>query len=408
MIKSGNGSLSESETLRQAMDCGILNLEEISERVQQMKRQEILAKHSYWCNTDGLWMTRFPDKQKGRITRKRKKKEDLEDLIIEYYEKLREKIYIKDVFEEWINSKRDYGEIQPQSYDRYCTDYKRFFSEKLPICKKEFSDITEDDLTDFIKSTIHNLGLTKKSYAGLRTLVRGIFKYGKDKKYTSLSMTQFFRDLELPNNIFEKRIINKETEVFNEDEIPVVISYLRNHADIWNLGLLLQFQTGMRIGEISALKREDIQQNGTLLVHRTEVKCKDESGKWTVYVKDTSKTDAGNRTIILPDNAKWTLDEILKLNPHGEYLFMNRGKRIRENTFNKRLSRVCEELRIEHRTSHKIRKTYGTTLLDCGVNESTVSEQLGHTDIATTRKYYYFSNKNTETKLKQINNAVNF
>lgn len=113
MIKSGNGSLSESETLRQAMDCGILNLEEISERVQQMKRQEILAKHSYWCNTDGLWMTRFPDKQKGRITRKRKKKEDLEDLIIEYYEKLREKIYIKDVFEEWINSKRDYGEIQP-------------------------------------------------------------------------------------------------------------------------------------------------------------------------------------------------------------------------------------------------------------------------------------------------------
>ena len=109
------------------------------------------------------------------------------------------------------------------------------------ICKKEFSDITEDDLTDFIKSTIHNLGLTKKSYAGLRTLVRGIFKYGKDKKYTSLSMTQFFGDLELPNNIFEKRIINKETEVFNEDEIPVVISYLRNHADIWNLGLLLQF-----------------------------------------------------------------------------------------------------------------------------------------------------------------------
>ena len=87
---------------------------------------------------------------------------------------------------------------------------------------------------------------------------------------------------------------------------------------------------------------------------------------------------------------------------------MNRGKRIRENTFNKRLSRVCEELRIEHRTSHKIRKTYGTTLLDCGVNESTVSEQLGHTDISTTRKYYYFSNKNTETKLKQINNAVNF
>ena len=221
-------------------------------------------------------------------------------------------------------------------------------------------------------------------------------------------MTQFFGDLELPNNIFKKKIINKEAEVFNEDEVEIIISYLRNHVDIWNMGLLLQFQTGMRIGEISALKREDIQPDGKLWVHRTEVKYKDESGKWTVQVKDSSKTDTGNRIIILPEKAKWTLDTILELNPHGEYLFMNRGKRIRENTFNKRLSSICEELRIEHRSSHKIRKTYGTTLLDCGVNESTVSEQLGHSDIGTTRKYYYFSNKNIETKTRQINNAVNY
>lgn len=127
-----------------------------------------------------------------------------------------------------------------------------------------FSSIKEDDLTDFIKSTIHKLGLTRKTYAGLRTLVRGIFKYGKSKKYTSISMTKFFGDLELPNNIFEKKVVNKNTEIFKEGEICIVISYLRSHADIWNLGLLLQFQTGMRVGEIAALKREDIQSDGTL------------------------------------------------------------------------------------------------------------------------------------------------
>lgn len=221
-------------------------------------------------------------------------------------------------------------------------------------------------------------------------------------------MTKFFGDLELPNNIFEKKIVNKDTEVFKENEIQVITSYLRNHADIWNMGLLLQFQTGMRIGEIAALKQEDIQSDGTLLVHRTEVKYKDDSGKWVVGVKDFSKTDAGNRNIILPENARWTLKQILESNPHGEFLFMNKGKRIRENTFNKRLSSICKELKLEHRSSHKIRKTYGTTLLDCGVTESTVSEQLGHSDIATTRKYYYFSDKSAETKAKQIKNAVNF
>lgn len=403
-----NGSISEIETLRMAMECGIISMEEISTRVQQMKRQEILSQHAYWQNKDGLWLTHFQDKQKGRITRKRKSKEELENLIIEYYNNLKKEIYIKDVFGKWINSKRDYGEIQKQSYDRYCTDFKRFFPETLPICKKEFSRITEDDLTDFIKSTIHELRLTRKTYAGLRTLIRGIFKYGKTQKYTSLSMTKFFGDLELPNNIFEKKIINKNTEVFTEDEIQIITSYLRSHADIWNMGLLLQFQTGMRIGEIAALKQEDIQPDGTLLVHRTEVKYKDDSGKWVVSVKDSSKTNAGNRNIILPEKARWTLNQILELNPHGEFLFMNKGKRIRENTFNKRFSSICKELKLEHRSSHKIRKTYGTTLLDCGVTESTVSEQLGHSDIATTRKYYYFSNKSAETKAKQINNAVNF
>ncbi len=48
----------------------------------------------------------------------------------------------------------------------------------------------------------------------------------------------------------------KKHEVFDEDETLRVISYLRKNADIWNLGLLLQFQTGMRIGEIAALQRE--------------------------------------------------------------------------------------------------------------------------------------------------------
>lgn len=55
---------------------------------------------------------------------------------------------------------------------------------------------------------------------------------------------------------------------------------------------------------------------------------------------------------------------------------------------------------------HKVRKTYGTTLLDANVTESTVAEQMGHTNIETTRKYYYRSNKNDNTKFEQISKAL--
>lgn len=407
-----NSGISEEETLQVALQSGIIDINEISMRIEDMKRKEILSNHPYsiwYSETDNLWKTYLPDieNKNGRIFRKRKNKKDLEDLIVKYYISHQQEIYLKDVFTEWSESKLKYGEIQKQSYDRYCTDFQRFFSSAHPICRKKFKNITYPDLTDFIKSSIHEKHLTRKSYAGLRLLVRGIFKYGKSKGYTQLSMSEFFGDLELPNNIFEKKLTNKRKEVFSEEEIPILTSYLKHNIDIWNMGLLLQLQTGMRIGELSALKPEDIQSH-YIRVCRTEVKYRDDNGKWKVEIKAFAKTDAGNRDLYFPDSVKWTLAQIQKLNPHGEYFFMNNGKRIRENTFNKRLSSICDILKIDHRSTHKIRKTYGTTLLDNNVDDSIVSEQMGHSDIATTRKLYYFCNKSEKTKIAQINNAINF
>jgi integrase len=170
--------------------------------------------------------------------------------------------------------------------------------------------------------------------------------------------------------------------------------------------LLLQFETGARIGEISTLRKEDIKKH-SILIRRTEVKMK-VNDKWTLEVSELPKTDAGYREIILPPSAEWTISKILELNPNGEYLFMEKGKRIRENTYNKRLNLICETLGLAHRTTHKIRKTYGTTLLDNDVNDSFVAEQMGHSDISTTRKLYYYSNKSYQTKLNQIRTAIDF
>lgn len=411
-MEISSSSLSKEETLQVALRSGILDIDEISIRIEKMRREEILSNHPYsiwYSETDNLWKTYLPDstKKNGRVFRKRKTKEEIEDIIVKFYDNQQEEIYIRDIFKEWSESKLKYGEIQKQSYDRYCTDFQRFFPSKHPICRKKFKNITYSDLTDFIKSTIHDKHLTRKTFSGLRLLIRGIFKYGKSKGYTDLSMAEFFGDLELPNNIFEKKITDKQNEVFTEDEIPILTNYLKHNIDIWNMGLLLQLQTGMRIGELSALKPEDIHSQ-YIRVCRTEVKYKNDEGKWKVAIKEFAKTEAGNRELYFPDSVKWTLAQIQHLNPHGEYLFMNNGKRIRENTFNKRLSTICDTLKINHKSTHKIRKTYGTTLLDNNVDDSIVSEQMGHSDVATTRKLYYFCNKSEKTKIAQIKKAINF
>ena len=74
----------------------------------------------------------------------------------------------------------------------------------------------------------------------------------------------------------------------------------------------------------------------------------------------------------------------------------------------RKLMRCCEKAGVQYKSNHKIRKTYGTMLIDGGVDDSIVAEQMGHTDISTTRKYYYFSNKSEEKKREQIIRAMNY
>ncbi|MBQ4559302.1 MAG: site-specific integrase [Lachnospiraceae bacterium] len=355
------------------------------------------------------YCTYLPNEKKGKRTYKRRQtRKELEDLLVAFYKEQEEKIYLSTVYYEWIENKLNYGDIKQETYDRYNDNFERFFvNYKHPITQKQFKYITEDDIEDYIKSVIRDLELTHKAYEGCRTLIRGIFRLAKKKKYTDISITHFFGDLELSRNIFKRKIVDNEKEIFNEDEIIQVTKYLSDHDDIYNLGVLLVFYTGLRVGELSALKSSDIK-GQVIQIKRTEVKYRDENQKWKVEVRDDTKTEAGNRALIIPTHAKTILDKIIALNPNGEYFFENGGKRIRGNTFNKRLAIVCDKLNISRRSIHKIRKTYATTLIDNNVSESFIKEQMGHSDISTTRKLYYLSNKSKQTKLEQIEKAVSF
>ena len=203
-------------------------------------------------------------------------------------------------------------------------------------------------------------------------------------------------------------LLDEKNEVFSEDEIPVIVDYLKKNPTIWNLGVLLVLQTGVRVGELSALKPCDWDGKNILRVRRTEIRYKNEKGKNIVDVREFAKTEAGMRDIILSDGGIETLKKILELNPDGEYLFENEsGKRIRGNTFNKRLDIVLNKVDLHHRSIHKGRKTYGTTLIDSGCEDSLVMKQMGHTTIETSRKYYYYSNKTKAHQIEQIKRAVN-
>lgn len=403
--------ISDKELLNFAIENGIIDANTIRKQIEMNERKKIIEKHEHeiWQGKNGLWYTYLPGGTNGRRLVKRKTKELIEDEMVKFYKSIENEPTIKQIFEMWADEKLRYGEIQKQSYDRYKTDFDRFFVNNEFF--KHFSDrkikyLSEDDLEEFIKISIAKMNLTQKAYSGLRTIVNGIFKYAKKKKYADISITNFMGDLDLSRRSFKKNIKDKENEVYQEAEIEKLTSYLRsNQEDIRCQGLLLIFESGVRIGELCGLKPEDIH-DGYIHIQRTEVKYRDESDRWVMDVRDYPKSEAGDRYIIINENAVKTIENIESIRENGEYLFMENGKRIRSNGFRRKLERVCNTLGIKYKSNHKIRKTYGTMLIDSGVDESIVAEQMGHADISTTKKYYYFSNKSEEKKREQISRAV--
>lgn len=100
---------------------------------------------------------------------------------------------------------------------------------------------------------------------------------------------------------FKPTIREDSKEVFNEYELPVVLSYLESNLDLKNLGILLMFLTGVRVGELVTLKHSDF--SGTVFkVQRTETRIPSPDGHGYEYkVKDFPKAEAGVRNAIIPE-----------------------------------------------------------------------------------------------------------
>lgn len=395
--------------MQYAVQNGIINLEDARNKIYQMNKQEALQKHKYsiWQGKNGKYYTKLPDSTNSSGVKQimRNSMEKLEEAIAEFYIESDYNPTVKDTYMAWVKNKFSRGEICKGTVDRYDKDFEKYFK-SVNFYKRRMKYISENDLENFMVTTIVENNLTHKAFSNCRTLIYGIFKFAKKEGTTNISITNFIKDLEVSEKLFKKKIVKKEEEVFDEDEIPMIQYYLETHPTIINLGILLTFYIGVRAGELSTIKMSDIDlKKRTIFIQRTEIKYKNEKGLTIRDVRDFPKTDAGVRYIILTDKAIEIIKRILAIQHHTEWLLEKDGKRIRGQMYSLHLYRICDKLHIQRRSVHKIRKTYITNLLDAEVDESLVMEQVGHANIDTTQRYYYFSNRTNKTKLEQLSKA---
>lgn len=392
--------------MQYAVDNGMLDLAYVQEKIKMSKREELLNKHPYkiWKGTDGRWHTYLPNEKKGRIPRKRNTLEEIQQVVVDYWKQQEENPTIEEIFNEWNDRRLELEKISPSTHLRYKLDFKRYYEE---MGKKRINSITEIEIEDFLEEQVSKFNLTAKAFSNLKGITKGFLKRAKKRNLISFNVTSMFDDMDVSNIKFRIQIKEDFQEVFGEEEMPVIMEYLTNNIDAHNLCLLLMFVSGIRIGEAVALKKEVVSQN-TIKIRRTETKYKDKEGNTVCEVKEIPKTQAGIRTVVIPQNYEWIIREILKNNPFGEYLFMRNGERLTAQAVRRRLERICKKLNIYHKSPNKIRKTYGSILLDNKVDERMVIQQMGHTNVRCTENHYHRNRRTIEKKTEILNEIPEF
>jgi integrase len=171
---------------------------------------------------------------------------------------------------------------------------------------------------------------------------------------------------------------------WNREQVSVFLAAVapREDAALWAVFVY----TGMRIGEVIALRWEDVDvSRGTLSVRRTA--SQDVNGKRAIL--DGAKTASSNRLIVLPKPCLAALKWHRQITSGDAWVFAgDDGGPIAESTIRTHLDALILETGLPRITPHSFRHTAATLALSAGIHPKAVQEMLGHASIAMTLDLY--------------------
>lgn len=166
--------------------------------------------------------------------------------------------------------------------------------------------------------------------------------------------------------------------------------------------------TGMRSGEIGALKLSDIKQD---MIHVERTITRTETGSYVVG--EDAKTEAGRRTIPMNEQIKQIIADQKELNAllDGNIVSINdlifrapeRGL-LMATPMDREIKRICKAAGVKPFTMHAFRATFATRAIESGMNPKTLQEILGHSNFNITMSLY--GHCLTDTKKQAMDSII--
>lgn len=249
----------------------------------------------------------------------------------------------------------------------------------------EGNSLPEQSVQAFVLHKIES-GLSTKSVKDILIVLKMVMKFGVKKEW----MTYYEWDIKYPPSSE-----NKVLDVLSVTNHRKILNHIQSHFTFMGLGIYISLSTGLRIGEICALKWSDINvTDGILTVNRTieRIYIIEGEKKHTELVINTPKTKNSCREIPMNKELLGMLKPLKKVVNDDYYILTNDERPTEPRTYRNYYKRLMEKLDIPKLKYHGLRHSFATRCIEVGCDYKTVSVLLGHSNISTTLNLYVHPN----------------
>lgn len=251
--------------------------------------------------------------------------------------------------------------------------------------------LSEELVQKFAIEKLDN-GLSQKTVKDILIVLKMIYRFG----VKSGNFTHQEWDVRFPTGHS-----NHELAVLTLDNQRKLMKHLTDNFTFRNLGILICLNTGMRIGEICALKWSDINlSEATISVNKTleRIYIPDATPAKTEIVISSPKTVNSRREIPIGKGLLKILRSIIAVVNKDFYVITNEAEPTEPRTYRNYYKRLMESLHLPAMKFHGLRHSFATRCIESMCDYKTVSVILGHSNIATTLNLYVHPNMEQKKK----------
>jgi len=310
----------------------------------------------------------------------------------------REKITVQEIIGRFIAE----SSISESSKSKYYRDHRNFI-EGTEFGMLSVVKVRYYHCEDFVKSL--QLKLTHSSLLQIKSVIKQSFDYAISR---DIMLRNYMLGVKINANLCKKSVRDTE-RIYSVEEI----GRLENASiDAWekkkyrnSVVYLCQLYTGLRVGELMALKWENVDlEKGILSIIEGRKEFMDYEKRKKIRVSGVTKNKQSERIIYLNNNALYWFIELNDRNSNinSPYVVTTKNGTIPsyENLYTT-IKKFCNYAKVEYGATHICRKTNISLRIANGDNPVNVSKDAGHKKLTTTLDVYNKYNDIKESLEKQ-------